>query len=95
MSHRIVGIRFLLSHGHFIQAALPEAEALDIVKKWNERYYHVKEVETIHGRCHDSGSHWTVEVSDIRAIHTFTFQQAPLGPPPLPGQSYLGLSGIN
>ncbi len=98
MSNRIVGVRFLLSYGHFIQAAMPEVDAVDIVKKWNERWYQVKEVETITGVCRDSGSYWTVEVADIRAIHTFTLQQAPISPPPLPpplpGQSFLGMSGV-
>lgn len=95
MTQKLVELRFLLSHGHTLGVGLPESEANDVIRKWNERWYQLTDKETITGTCKASNSQWTVEIADVRAIRTYPLQQAPIGPPPLPGQSFLGMSGVN
>lgn len=95
MNQTLVGLRFLLTHGHILGVGLPVNLAKEIIKKWNERWFHLNNHETITGACHLSNTDWTVELSDIRAIHTY--QIAPQGPkaPGNGGNPFLGLSGVN
>lgn len=95
MNQTLVGLRFLLTHGHILAVVLPVNEAEGIIVKWNSRDYQVREQETITGTCHLSNTKWTVEVADVRAIHTY--QIPPQGPkaPGNGGTPFLGLSGVS
>lgn len=71
----LVGLKFVLDGASFISAVMTKQEAESIINQWLSGYYQVKDIQRIGSASSPTGGWaWGVEVSAIRAIHTFEFQ---------------------
>lgn len=59
---RHIGLRFLFQ-STFFQAALPEAEAKDVVNKWGSGWYRLKDHRFL------SGDGWAVDLHAVVGMH--------------------------
>lgn len=85
-----VGIKFLLTHGSFLQIVVEENEGKSLVELWrkgalsNEHF----------GGTNAFGS-WAVKISEIIGIHTMPIDvQGSVGPAALRGGGLYGRSGV-
>lgn len=81
---RQVGLRFLF-HATFFQAALPEHEAKDLVRKWASGWFKLKDQRFL------DGDGWAVDLHAVVGMHLTDLAPAPGAV--LPGPQRFG-SGI-
>jgi hypothetical protein len=71
----LVALVIQLSHGTpAFTAQMPERDALDILKKWQSRWYATKNVLNIDGLTAD-GVHWSVKADAVEMMYTITSER--------------------
>ena len=84
----LVGLRFLLQYGAFLQVAVPAEEARKVIHGFIK-----EELNPIIGAANDLGS-WSVRIHDIVGIHTIPLEAVQGQQVPPAGPVWRGLSGI-
>lgn len=78
----MIGLRFLLMGGAYLQVVVTSAEAEEIQAKWSSGWYQVKDQKTISHTDPNLCGTWYIAVDKIQAIHE-------VPPPSLPARSLL------
>lgn len=84
-----VGIKFLLTHGSFLQVVVTEEDAKDIIEKWRKH-----ELQDGSFSSTNAFGTWAVKGNAIIGVHTMPLEQQPVvGPQPGRGPSFNFKSG--
>lgn len=86
-----LGLKFMLSHGHFFIAQMTMEKAQAVMGKWMRGEYQNRSAPRMIGEVSPDGG-WAVDMDAVVGLHTVDLSAQP---PPQQQPPFRGLSGIN
>ncbi len=68
---KTVGLRFLLTHGSFMDIMMTEDQARQVVKSWASGEFRLRDKQIM------TGDIWAVKMDEVIGIHTYEIQRVP------------------